>query len=43
VAAVATIRREMNSRRWTAVCLAWQIAAAYAVSVAVYQIARLLM
>ena len=43
VAAVATIRREMNSHRWTAVCLAWQIAAAYVVSVAVYQIARLLM
>ena len=43
VAAVATIRREMNSRRWTAVCLAWQIIVAYVVSVAVYQMARVLM
>ena len=43
VAAVATIRREMNSRRWTAVCLSWQLAAAYVVSVVVYQLARVLL
>ena len=38
VAAVATIRREMNSRRWTAICLGWQLAVAYVVSVVVYQL-----
>ena len=42
VAAVATIRREMNSKRWTAVCLGWQLLVAYVVSVIVYQLASLL-
>ena len=41
VASIATIRREMNSARWTAVCLVWQILVAYAVSVLVYHIAAL--
>ena len=41
VAAIATIRREMNSAKWTAVCLIWQILIAYAVSVLVYHIAAL--
>jgi len=40
VAAVSTIRREMNSGKWTAVCLIWQLAVAYTVSVLVYQLAR---
>ena len=42
VAAIATIRREMNSKRWTAVCLGWQLAVAYVVSVIVYHLAALL-
>ena len=42
VAAIATIRREMNSKRWTAVCLGWQLAVAYVVSVIVYHLAVLL-
>ena len=41
VASIATIRREMNSAKWTAVCLVWQILVAYAVSVLVYHIAAL--
>ena len=41
VASIATIRREMNSARWTAVCLVWQILVAYAVSVIVYHLAAL--
>ena len=41
VASIATIRREMNSAKWTAVCLIWQILIAYAVSVLVYHIAAL--
>ena len=43
VAAVATIRREMNSKRWTAVCLGWQLLIAYAVSFLVYHIAQILL
>ena len=31
----------MNSAKWTAVCLVWQILVAYAVSVIVYHIAGL--
>ena len=42
VAAIATIRREMNSKRWTAVCLGWQLLVAYVVSVIVYHLAVLL-
>ena len=41
VAAIATIRREMNSKRWTAVCLGWQLLVAYVVSVIVYHLAAL--
>jgi len=41
IAAIATIRREMNSGKWTAVCLVWQISVAYAVSVIVYHAAVL--
>ena len=41
VAAVATIRREMNSAKWTAVCLGWQLLVAYVVSFLVYRIALL--
>ena len=39
VAAIATIRREMNSRSWTALTLVWQLGVAWLVSFAVYQIA----
>jgi len=41
VAAIATIRREMNSRSWTALTLVWQLGVAWLVSFAVYQIAAL--
>lgn len=43
VAAVATIRREMHSRRWTLIALGFQAAVAYFVTFAVYQIGRLVM
>ncbi|MCI8870162.1 MAG: ferrous iron transport protein B [Lawsonibacter sp.] len=42
VAAVSTIAKEMNSRKWTLFCVAWQIGCAYAVSLLVYQLGRLL-
>ena len=41
VAAIATIRREMNSRSWTMLTLVWQLCAAWLVSFAVYQTASL--
>ena len=41
VAAVATMRRELNSRRWTLFSIVWQVAVAYAVSFVVYQIGML--
>lgn len=41
VAAIATIRREMNSRSWTALTLIWQLGMAWLVSFAVYQAAGL--
>ena len=41
VAAIATIRREMNSKRWTAVALGWQLLMAYLVSFLVYHLALL--
>ncbi len=41
VAAVSTIYREMNSLKWTAASIVWQLAAAYLVSMLVYQIVRL--
>lgn len=41
VAAVSTIRKEMNSTRWTLRSVAWQIGAAYLGSFLVYQIGSL--
>ena len=43
VAAIATIRREMNSRSWTALALIWQLGVAWLASYAVYQIAALVL
>lgn len=43
VAAVTTIRREMNSRRWTLIALGFQAVVAYLVTFAVYQVGRLVM
>ena len=42
VAAIATIRREMNSSRWTLACLGWQLGISYLVSMLVYQIGSLI-
>ena len=42
VAAVSTIRKEMNSRNWTLVSIGWQLLCAYALSFAVYQVGCLL-
>ena len=42
VAAIATIRREMGSRSWTALALVWQLGIAWLASFAAYQIALLL-
>jgi len=42
VAAIATIRREMNSRSWTALALIWQLCIAWLVSFLVFQIAALI-
>ena len=42
VAAVSTIRKEMNSARWTLRSVAWQLGAAYLGSFLVYQIGSLL-
>lgn len=39
VAAIATIRREMNSLSWTALTLIWQLGVAWLVSFVVYRIA----
>ena len=43
MAAIATIRREMNSRSWTALALIWQLGVAWLASYAVYQIAVLVL
>ena len=43
VAAIATIRREMNSLSWTALALVWQLGVAWLAAFAVYQVAALLM
>ena len=43
VAAIATIRREMNSLSWTALALVWQLGTAWLASFAVYQLAQLLL
>ncbi len=42
VAAVATIRKEMNSLKWTAFSVGWQIFVAYLASLLVYQAGLLL-
>ena len=41
VAAVSAVAREMNSKKWTFFCLAWQLGTAYVVSLLVYQIGSL--
>ena len=41
MAAVATMRRELNSRKWTAFAICYQLATAYVVSLAVYLISGL--
>ena len=43
VAAIATIRREMGSRRWTVLTLAWQLAVAYLASFVAYHLALLML
>ncbi len=42
VAAVSTIRKEMNSAKWTLASIAWQVGAAWLGSFLVYQIGTLL-
>ncbi len=42
IAAIATIRREMNSIKWTLLSVFWQLFTAYTVSMLIYQIGRLL-
>lgn len=42
VAALATIRREMNSRKWTLISVGWQLLVAYTVTLVIYQAGRLL-
>ncbi len=42
VAAVATLRKEMNSLRWTLRSVVWQLLVAYGGAFAVYQVATLL-
>jgi len=41
VAAVSTIAKEMNSPKWTAFSVAWQVGCAYAASLLVYQLGSL--
>jgi ferrous iron transport protein B len=41
IAALGAIKREMNSWKWTAFALIWQIGMAWIVSMLVYQIGRL--
>lgn len=43
VAAIATIRREMGSRRWTVLTLAWQLSVAYLASFVAYHLALLML
>lgn len=38
VAAVSTLAKEMNSRKWTAFSIAWQIGIAYVAALLVYQV-----
>ncbi len=41
IAAFAAIRREMNSRKWTAIALLWGIGCAYIVALIIYQVGGL--
>jgi Fe2+ transport system protein B len=41
VAAVSTLAKEMNSKKWTAFSIAWQIGIAYVASLVVYQLGSL--
>ena len=41
VAAVSTLAKEMNSKKWTAFSIAWQIGIAYVAALAVYQLGSL--
>ena len=41
VAAVSTIRKEMNSAKWTLASICWQLGAAWLGSFLVYQIGSL--
>ncbi|HIT52359.1 MAG TPA: ferrous iron transport protein B [Candidatus Fimivicinus intestinavium] len=43
IAAVSTLRREMNSPKWTAIALGFQAVVAYVVTFVVYQLGRLVM
>ncbi len=43
VAAVSPIHKEMNSAKWTAISIAWQIGAAYLGSLLVYQVGSLIL
>lgn len=42
VAAVSTIRKEMNSTKWTLFSIGWQLLCAYVISLLVYQVGSLL-
>ena len=42
IAAVATIRKEMGSLKWTFASVAWQLIAAYTISLLIYQIGHLI-
>lgn len=41
VAAVSTLAKEMNSKKWTAFSIVWQISIAYVAALAVYQLGSL--
>ena len=42
VAAVSTLAKEMNSKKWTAFSIVWQLGIAYAAALVVYQVGSLL-
>ena len=42
VAAMATMRRELGSAKWTLFSVGWQVGTAYVISLLVYQVGRLL-
>ena len=43
VAAVSTLFKEMNSRKWAWFSIAWQIGCAYVISLLVYQVGGLIL